>query len=153
MCISGHVSWGEGLQGGRTWPPSAFWLIEGKGATGMGRGPPVSHVEEGQHCPLPQAHAFTGGYMPDHPALFLPGFVLHEHQGDVALQDSTDEPGHSKLRGREEPEGHDFGRKLLGSLLRILNPEGFLWRLSQGLPSEESWMPTAWSSSLSPTGL
>ena len=72
---------------------------------GLGKGPPVGHIKERQHRPLPQAQAFHGGNMPDHSALFLPGFVLHQHQGDISLQDSTDEPGHSELQGREEPEG------------------------------------------------
>lgn len=71
----------------------------------MGRGSPVSHVEKRQHRPLPQTQAFVGGNMPDHSALFLPSFVFYQHQGDVSLQDSTDEPGHSELQGRAEPEG------------------------------------------------
>lgn len=76
----------------------------GGGSSGDGGGPPVSDVQERQHRPLPQAQAFGGGDVPDHPALLTPGSVLHQHQRDVSPQGAADEPGHSELQGREEPE-------------------------------------------------
>lgn len=44
---SGCVSWVEGVGGGKTGPPSAFRLIEGKRVMEMSRDPPVGHIEEG----------------------------------------------------------------------------------------------------------
>ena len=46
VCTSGCVSWVEGTRGGKPWTPSAFWLIEEKGVMGMGRDPPVGHIQE-----------------------------------------------------------------------------------------------------------
>lgn len=105
MCAHVYVRsrWKEWREGGQA--PSCILADRGRGTDGTGKGPPVSHLEERQHRPLPQAQAFQGGNMPDHSALFLPGFVLHQHQGDISLQDSTDEPGHSELQGKEESEG------------------------------------------------
>ena len=100
MCVLGRRSGGGGDRA--LFRPLAE---RGKGTPGMRRGPPVGHIEEREHRPLPQVQAFDGGDLPDHSALLLPGFVLHQHQGDVSLQHSTDEPGHSELRGGEEPEG------------------------------------------------
>ena len=96
VCTSGCVSWVERMGEGRHGS-----LLQsgdrGKGSSRDGGGSPVSDVEERQHCPLPQAQAFSGGNVPDHPALLVPGFVLHQHQGDISPQGPMDEPGHSEL--------------------------------------------------------
>lgn len=113
MCVLGRRNRGREDKG-----PSAFWLLQEKGLMGLGKGPPVGHIKERQRRPLPQAQAFRGSNVPDHSALFLPGFVLHQHQGDISLQHSTDEPGHSELQGREEPEG--LGVTYLPGILKDL---------------------------------